>query len=1194
MSSSGSNSAVVLELAEEFLGRYRNGERPSLKEYVDRRPDLAAEIHEVFPAMAMMENIALADESLEAPASPTPPALEQLGDYRILREVGRGGMGVVYEAEQVSLGRHVALKVLPHKALLDARHRRRFEREAKAAAKLHHTNIVPVFGVGEQDGLPYYVMQFIQGQGLHDVLEELKRLQTPDAATAPRQDRPAADAARSLLTGHFRCNADDSEPPPAASITVDHRCAAAGSVPASDSAVRSGSSVTLPGQSEDGSQSKRQTYWHSVATIGLQVAGALDYAHQQGILHRDIKPSNLLLDTRGTVWVTDFGLAKTDDQQNLTSTGDLLGTLRYMPPEAFEGKADRRSDVYSLGLTLYELLALRPAYGEKERHKLIKQVTTVEPARLDTFNRSIPRDLVTIVHKAIERDPSHRYASAVGLAEDLRRFTEDRPIKARRTPLLERTWRWARRNPAVAALAAGLFLALVAGLAGVTTQWLRAEALATSEADQRQEAERQRARSLLAQAWSEVRAGEHGTRERVWSLIDQARLLDPDLSSDELRHLAVAALGKLANVKPVVWSDFPPANPIYSLAVDPHHLVVAVGLADASVSLRRLGDGAELQRLRWKEQSPQMNISVGVVPPALAAFSPDAAQSILVTAHMHTDPQAPAREPERRLLIWTKGAQGHWEMAREIPCKSTICNLGIMSNADRFWVGTFDGLYVYSLPEGTVEKHIPGVFRFVAVSPDDRWAAVVADTGPGRVREVRRINLATGEVLQPTQSASSGFPYGDSLCIATDGRIACCGRSGNWVWNPNTGKEVGGVEGDSSYSVALSQGGGWLAYPLWGRNLVRLRNSYTFQEVATFPHPEPPSSVAFVGDRILVSACTSSVRIWDLGQVKERRELIGPFAGSATKGAFSADGKRLFVARRDGPMQVWEVAGEKPPGVLPRVASMAISANGKLLATLDADWVQLHDLSTLTPTAARVKAGFNWHSLTFSPGGRYLACGGAGLQLWQIGYDGATGQAVTLEASPLPLAKPPRAAVRCVDFSRDERYLAWFEGPQELNATSPPRIWDFVEGRELPPLPGGRHSLGFQGLAFLPRAQGSHLIYLNERRELVTWDVVAQKRVGALPTTATPPVGSFTEGHLTPNPDGRLVAVISFGTTDVDIFDLQLGKRLFTLPERGASVWWMAWSPDGTKLAAFRSDGGVALWDLQAIRQELATLGLLP
>jgi Protein tyrosine and serine/threonine kinase len=387
MSTSGSRSGLVVELAEEFVERYRQGERPSLKEYIERQPSLADEIREVFPAMAMMENIALADESLAGDptgASPRPkiPSLEQLGDYRILREIGRGGMGVVYEAEQVSLGRNVALKLVPPQLLRDAKQRQRFEREARSAAKLHHTNIVPVFGVGEHQEIPYYVMQFIQGLGLDEVLEELKRLKSgsgqaasavsPDELKRSRRDVTAADIALSLMTGQFgddgpgestlpMRNAVGTAPRVAPDPAPDQLAAplgmASGSGRLVESSSLSSSSVLLLGSSRSAaarrSKSKQPTYWQSVARIGVQVADALEYAHKQGILHRDIKPSNLLLDTRGTVWVTDFGLAKASDQPNLTHTGDILGTLRYMPPEAFEGKSGAAGDVYSLGLSLY-------------------------------------------------------------------------------------------------------------------------------------------------------------------------------------------------------------------------------------------------------------------------------------------------------------------------------------------------------------------------------------------------------------------------------------------------------------------------------------------------------------------------------------------------------------------------------------------------------------------------------------------------------------------------------------------------------------------------------------------------------------------------------------------------------------------------------------------------------------------------
>src|SRR6266576_3171687 len=207
---------LLNHLADEFAERYRRGERPSLSEYIDRHPQLADDIREFFPAMVEMEQVKEERQKVSEPtaAGPLPP-LERLGDYRIIREIGHGGMGVVYEAEQVSLGRHVALKVLPKQLLLDARTKQRFEREAKAAAKLHHTNIVPVFGVGEHDGLPYYVMQFITGLALDEVLEELQRLQPgkPGSGSTPgltggelrvaRKDTSAADMARSLMTSRF-------------------------------------------------------------------------------------------------------------------------------------------------------------------------------------------------------------------------------------------------------------------------------------------------------------------------------------------------------------------------------------------------------------------------------------------------------------------------------------------------------------------------------------------------------------------------------------------------------------------------------------------------------------------------------------------------------------------------------------------------------------------------------------------------------------------------------------------------------------------------------------------------------------------------------------------------------------------------------------------------------------------------------
>jgi formylglycine-generating enzyme required for sulfatase activity/serine/threonine protein kinase len=539
------------EIADEFVEAVRRGERPSVEEFARRYPEHADAIRDMLPALALMEQAKSAADPSElrrqAKAAAAVPPLRQLGDYQILREVGRGGMGVVYEAQQLSLGRHVAIKVLPTHALLDPRQLGRFQREARAAARLHHTNIVPVFGVGEQDGLHYFVMQFIKGIGLDVVLDELRRLRLPHGKPAPtRRDVPvrtadvtpnaSADAvARGLLSAD-RTAGQGGQPPD----NSQHQGADAPRPPDTSATVH------LPGQAEGSTLSESGgQYWQSVARVGMQVADALAHAASQGVLHRDIKPSNLLLDETGHVWITDFGLAKADDGDNLTHTGDVIGTLRYMAPERFNGQGDLRSDVYSLGLTLYEMLALRPAYDEVDRNKLFRQVMHDEPARPRKLNPGVPRDLETVVLKAIARDPAQRYQTPAEMAEDLKRFVEDRPVRARRASEAEKLWRWCRRNPLPAGLAAGIVLVFLAGFAGVFWQWRVAE---VREQEARQEADKaKKARDFLVSIFEiserDVQGGNVAARQ---ILADAERRIPVEFADQpELRAELEAAIGKV-------------------------------------------------------------------------------------------------------------------------------------------------------------------------------------------------------------------------------------------------------------------------------------------------------------------------------------------------------------------------------------------------------------------------------------------------------------------------------------------------------------------------------------------------------------------------------------------------------------------------------------------------------------------------
>ena len=336
--------------------------------------------------------------------------LGQLGDFRIIREVGRGGMGVVYEAEQISLGRRVALKVLPFAATMDPRHLQRFHNEARAAASLHHEHIVPVHAVGCERAVHFYAMQFIDGESL----AELIAAQTRPTASGGRQP-PVEDSQQG----------------------VDALCS-----PSAD---------TWPaGASPTAAAPRDAAYFRRVAEWGIQAAEALEYAHALGIVHRDVKPANLIVDVQGKLWVTDFGLARTAADGNLTASGDMLGTVRYMSPEqalAKHGLVDHRTDVYSLGATLYELVTGRPAVEGQDRQEILRRIADEDPSPI---GRGVLADLETIVLKALAKEPAERYATAREFADDLEgSCLEDRPVKARRPSLLQRLRKWCRRHQRV-------------------------------------------------------------------------------------------------------------------------------------------------------------------------------------------------------------------------------------------------------------------------------------------------------------------------------------------------------------------------------------------------------------------------------------------------------------------------------------------------------------------------------------------------------------------------------------------------------------------------------------------------------------------------------------------------------------------------------------------------------------------------
>lgn len=429
----------LLKAVQEYMAEVEAGRSPDRRELKARFPDLASQLAPYLDALEMLTAAGpllhdLSGKSQKRTHQDALPA-EPLGDFRIEREIGRGGMGVVYEAIQLSLGRRVALKVLPFAAALDARQLQRFRNEAQAAAQLHHPHIVPVFGVGCERGVHFYAMQLIEGQNLAAVIHELRRECPLGEESILTESRPN--------TGDLPANV--LQPPAPA-----------------ETGTAFGAQLTTEKTRRTGD------YFRTIARLVVQAADGLDYAHGLGIVHRDVKPANILVDDTGHVWVTDFGLAQFQTGVTLTQTGDILGTLRYMSPEQAGGQSvliDHRSDVYSLGATLYEMLTLKPIFDGPDRNALLRHILQEDPVKPRAADRAIPLELETITLKAIGKLPSERYATMREMADDLRRYLENRPIRARRPSLLERLAKWSQRHRAV--VASGL-VALVLTLAGLS------------------------------------------------------------------------------------------------------------------------------------------------------------------------------------------------------------------------------------------------------------------------------------------------------------------------------------------------------------------------------------------------------------------------------------------------------------------------------------------------------------------------------------------------------------------------------------------------------------------------------------------------------------------------------------------------------------------------------------------------------
>jgi hypothetical protein len=512
----------LARILDEYLVAIEQGHGVTPEELLARHPEDAGQLRGYLSGLNLFHAVAVAPAQTLGGAAPSdigiPPALRTIGDYRLVREIGRGGMGVVYEAFQVSLRRRVALKVLPFTSAHDAKQIGRFKNEAQAAAQVQHPNIVPVFAIGAENGVHFYVMQLIEGQSLTGLLNGLRTGEAgPCDTTLPNNGLTLNNQRPSAHPESAGRKSGVMEPfaPLRAGETADH--------------VR------------------------VVARMGIQAAEALHAAHEYGIVHRDVKPSNLLLDDQGKIWVTDFGLAQCRENPGFTQTGDVLGTMRYMSPEQALGRAalvDQRTDVYSLGLTMYELSTLNHPADENGEFQVFDP-NRPAPKPLRHWNRHIPHDFQTIVLKCMAEFPQERYTTAKELAEDLECFLDGRPILASPPSLLSRAGKWTKRHRGVVYATAAVLAVALLGF-GVNFAMVSRERIAANEREVLQTHDSMRRmggvlNSFTSSQWADELAaipGAEGVRQELLQIALDYFQQYEDLAAHDANFAADAAIAK--------------------------------------------------------------------------------------------------------------------------------------------------------------------------------------------------------------------------------------------------------------------------------------------------------------------------------------------------------------------------------------------------------------------------------------------------------------------------------------------------------------------------------------------------------------------------------------------------------------------------------------------------------------------------
>ncbi|APW58997.1 Serine/threonine-protein kinase PrkC [Paludisphaera borealis] len=1131
---SDSTETAFAEVVAEVGERLRRGEAVDPLDY----PDFEAPLREILPTLRMVTEL----------RGPTTPHVDlgRLGDFRIIREVGRGGMGVVYEAIQLSLDRRVALKVLPNASALDSKQLRRFQLEAQAAAGLQHPHIVEVYSTGTAEGTPYYAMRFIEGRDLAQVVRDRR-------AQNERRDTGASPQAASGGSRSF---------------------------------------------------SRGVAFAREVARMALQAAEALEHAHACDVVHRDIKPSNLLVDEAGHVWITDFGLARIMGGLDLTLTGDLLGTPRYMSPEQALGRRgpfDGRADVYSLGVTIYELLTLHPAFPGDDRIDVLRRIAEEEPTAPRKLDPTIPVDLETIVLKAMAKAPADRYATAGDLAADLARFLDDRPIRARRPTLVDHAWKWTRRHRRLvtAGLAATVCVAVCLALAAFQyTVWLQKYTAvlrtAVARADQSTRLAERRAYVLS------LRLAAQAVDDKRWERAQESLdAIEPSPDGDDPRDFSWYYLRRLARREIVLLPG--PAVPtheilltrdgskLFSRGVDqiltfwsfprvaapgrsgPFDAQDVVFSSDGRIVVGdRLGSGGRRDELAvWETKGGEIRMRFPLEASAekLDRFFHHAllADGRLLACAWETG----GAWPSVSLRIWNLHDTG--PEPKPLVALDGLAYPVFAPSGERFVTLENEGVFVRDVSTGEVLSKLSDrgdATPAIVLSADGRWVAVgfpdgliiIYDTSNGTERERRRLDV---------KLTSLWFGPGGDLIAASDatGAVHVWDRASVPYHKFDSRDPLDPNESDGVRAIAFSPDRRFLAVSPKRKPQGLL--SAAVWELATGrrfgppPSPDPATdSLVFTPDsRALVMGGLRSPRIWRFDPPPDPPPLAG-HKDEAWSVAFSPDGKLLATGSDDTDepqtIKIWDPASSALlrgwSGGVGTVASIAFSPDGRMLAT--GHLASTGNVRLWNVADGKLLAELSGHddmvrTVAFSPNGAVLASGGRDqtIRLWDVAARRCIQRLVGHSST-----------VRSVAFSPDGRRLA------SASTSGAVRLWDPVQGSLL-----HREKIPTKLVAVAFSPDGALLATADEDGVVVLRDATTL----ALLRSIRGDIDPFLD--LAFATDGRSLATSSKSGT-IRVWDTLAGQELLTLRGHAAQVNDIAFSPDGRLLASCAHDGSVQLW----------------